>query len=389
MANVAMVVTNRYEPDPRVQKEAASLVAGGHRVRVYAFDRMSEAPHALERLDGVEIIRLQLGHYPYGKVAPTALGLRKFRHAVREALLRDPPDVLHCHDQDTCSLGAWWQGRRLPSGARAKFVFDAHDFYWTYPLYVDRPARWRHALSGVLKAQGFHYVRKADLLITVTEGVGRHPGYAELYRGWGVDPVVLWNAPRAVAQIPAFPPVFTLGYYGYVRDAEMFRWLVAAIEQLPPAERPAVHVAGAGVAHAEVERMLREASARLGFEARVTGAFDMRDLGSLMAECSAQFCVYSLGSGNMGRTVPVKLFDAVAHGRPVIGSTGTLMADFIEHNDWGCVVDQGDISGLAAALRSTRARVMESAQPLALRPAPTWEQQGQRLCEAYAKLLQQ
>ncbi|HEX7477889.1 MAG TPA: glycosyltransferase [Polyangiales bacterium] len=387
MANVAMVVTNRYEPDPRVQKEAASLVAGGHRVRVYCFDRMSEAPQAREVLDGVEIIRLQLGHYAYGQPVATALGLRKFRRAVRQALLRDPPDVLHCHDQDTCSLGAAWQGRRLPNGRRAKFVFDAHDFYWTYPLYIDNPARWRHVLSGVLKAQGFHYVRKADLLITVTEGIGKHPGYAELYRSWGVEPVVLWNAPRAVAQIPPLPAQFTLGYYGYVRDTEMFRWLIAAIEQLPPQERPAVRVAGAGVAHAQVERLLREASTRLGFPARVSGAFDMRELGSLMGECSAQFCVYALGSGNMGRTVPVKLFDAVAHGRPVIGTTGTLMADFIERNHWGCIVDQGDSAGLAAALRRTRARVQDPTHPLQLRPAPTWEEQGQVLCKAYATLL--
>ena len=38
-----MIVSNRYDPDPRVQKVAEALVAAGHSVRVYAFDRQ----HAL------------------------------------------------------------------------------------------------------------------------------------------------------------------------------------------------------------------------------------------------------------------------------------------------------------------------------------------------------
>ncbi len=387
MGKIAMVVTNRYEPDPRVQKEAASLVAAGHRVRVYAFDRLCQMSTVRELLEGVEIHRLQLGHYEYGKPIPTALGLRRFLRAVRRELLRDPPDIVHCHDQDTCSLGTFWQKQRLPDGRRGRFVFDAHDFYWTYPLFVDQPARWRHGLSAVLRAQAYRYARKADLLLTVTAGIGKHPGCAEFFRDWGADPVVLWNVPYAATGIPPMPERFTLGYYGYVRDVEMFRWLVAAIEQLPPEERPALRIAGAGVAQAEVERLLSAASTRLGFPARITGHFDARDIGALMAECSAQFCVYTLHSGNVLRAVPVKLFDAVAHGRPVIGTTGTLMADFIEHNDWGCVVQEGDVAALAQALHTVRARVVARAQPQPLQAAPTWEQQGQVLCEAYARLL--
>jgi len=42
MAPIAMIATNRYDPDSRVQKEAASLVQAGHRIVVYAYDRQGD-----------------------------------------------------------------------------------------------------------------------------------------------------------------------------------------------------------------------------------------------------------------------------------------------------------------------------------------------------------
>jgi glycosyltransferase involved in cell wall biosynthesis len=230
------------------------------------------------------------------------------------------------------------------------------------------------------------YVYKADLLITVTEGK-QHPGYAEIYRGWGVDPLVIWNASRAVTAIPPLPERFTLGYYGYVRDTSMFEWLVAAIETLPAEQRPALRVAGAGVAQERVRELLMQASARLNIPVQVTGAFEMRELGALMAQCSAQFCVYSLRDGNMSRTMPVKLFDAVAHGRPVIGNEGTLMGDYIRDRNWGWTVTEGDVAGLARAIASANERLHGLSVPPPLAAAPTWEEQGDKLCAAYERLL--
>jgi hypothetical protein len=87
MARVAMLVSNRYDPDPRVQKEAASLVAAGHEVDVYAFDREQVMSVLDETLDGVRVHRLQLGRYPYGQIVPTLLGMPRFLSAVKKLLL--------------------------------------------------------------------------------------------------------------------------------------------------------------------------------------------------------------------------------------------------------------------------------------------------------------
>lgn len=382
-----MIVSNGYDPDPRVQKEAASLVAAGHRVRVYAFDRSCEARVLHEVIDGVEIHRLQLGRYPYGAILPTLVGMRRFSSAVRERLTREPADVVHCHDQDTCSIGLWWQSRRDARGRRGRFVFDAHDFYWTFLLMADQDSLLRRGAASLLKLSALRYVRRADLLITVSESIGGHPGCAELYRSWGGDPLVLWNAPPRVTVLPPLPETFTVGYLGNVRELSMFQWLVAAIESLPASERPAVRVAGGGLEQARVRAFLEREAGRLGFGLRVSGAFDMKEMPALMAECSVQFCTYPLGSGNVLRAAPVKMFDATARGRMVIGNADTLMGDFITQRDWGWVVHEGDVPELARALREARRRLQGKTQPPALTPPPTWEEQGDKLCAAYERLL--
>ena len=223
---------------------------------------------------------MQVGRYAPGQLFSVALGLRRFAQAVKVQLAHDPPDVVHCHDQDTCALGTWWQGQRARRGRRGLFVFDAHDFYWTYPLMADARSRWHQlaarATAQLLKGLGFYYARRADLLLTVSEAIAEHEGFAEQYRRWGANPVVLWNAPLAVRRIPALPAQFTVGYFGYVREPAMFRWLIAAIAELPAAHRPALRIAGGGVEYGKVRQILDEASRRLGFSLRMTGAFSLR-----------------------------------------------------------------------------------------------------------------
>lgn len=384
-----MVVTNRYEPDPRVHKEAVSLVAAGHRVRVYAFDRQAEMAAVYEISDGVEVHRLHVGHFTSGNMWSMAWGLRRFRAAVRKRLRADPPDVVHCHDQDTCAIGLWWQRQRGRGGRRGIFVFDAHDLYFTYPLMSDLGAPARrlamHAASRLLSLSERLYVRRADLLITVTESIGRHEGFAEHYLRQGARPLVIWNAPLEIGNVAPLPAHFTVGYFGVVREPEMFRWLASAIALLPPALRPAVHIAGGGVEYARVQAILEEAAARLGFPLIMSGAFSMRELPALLAACSVQFCVYPLHSGNMAHTVPVKLFDAVAHGRRVIGNADTLMGDFITQRGWGQVVRQGDVEGLATALKTLQREILNASQP-AWTPPPVWEGEARKLCAAYKTL---
>ena len=390
MARVAMLVSNAHAPDPRVEKEAHALAAAGHDVTVYAFDRHREQ-RRLEQAGPVRVERVSPPGALPGNMIAVRLGLAYFHAAVRRRLLRSPADVVHCHDHDTCAVGLWWKhrGARRAGLGRGRFVFDVHDLYWTWALVARPEARWRRALAAALRRSDRHFASAADLVITTTEAkVGRRPGAAELYREWGCDPVTIWNAPPAPGVVPPQPTRFTVGYIGNVREPAMFGHLVAAIELLPRDERPALRIAGMGRAADEVSRFLGDASRRLGIEVKLSGAFHRAAIPDLMADVSVQYCLYPMQRGNIDRAMPVKLFESVVHGRRVIGNADSLMGEWIRERDWGWEVSDGNVRGLADAIRAAAAAcAADDGRPAALRLPPLWPEQGRRLAEAYDAML--
>ncbi len=374
---VAMVVSNVHRPDVRVHKEAAALAKAGFEVTVYAFDREHEGLPQYERIDGVDIERIAVRLSRVGNLLETGMGLLEFRSEVRRRLLRTLPVVVHCHDQDTCAVGVWWKRRG------GKFVFDAHDLYWTWLLMPDPLSAWRRAGAVVLRELDRRYAMVADLLITTSEAIGPHPGFAETYRELGVDPLVIWNAPDVVEEIAPFPHKFTVGYMGNVREASMFKWLIRAVEKLPENDRPIIRIAGAGRSEKEVETELQSAASNLNLEVKTTGAYSFMELPRLMAQTSVQYCVYPTERGNVDRAMAVKLLDSIAHGRPVIGNASSLMGDFIEKNNWGWAVEPGDIDGLAAALADAH----NWAPDRDLSDPPSWRVEANKLIQAYENLV--
>jgi glycosyltransferase involved in cell wall biosynthesis len=391
MARVAMLVSNGHAPDPRVEKEAEALSAAGHAVTIYAFDRFRSAGPPVEHAGRVRIERVRPAVTLPLNMAATRIGLVHFHAAVRRRLLQAPADVVHCHDHDTCPVGAWWKrrGARRAGLAQGRFVFDAHDLYWTWALLPDPDARWRKAVAATLRWTDRRFARCADLLITTTQGgAGRRPGLAELYREWGCDPVVIWNAPPPGAVCP-LPRRFTVGYIGNVRDPAMFDDLVDAIALLPAAERPALRIAGMGRSAAYVRRRLDEAGRRLGIEVTVSGAFHSREIPALMAAVSVQYCLYPMRRGHIDRAMPVKLLESVAHGRRVIGNADSLMGEWIRRHDWGWAIADGDPRALARAIGAAAlACAADGDRPPVLDAPLLWPEQARRLADAYAMMLE-
>ena len=125
---ITMIVTNAYEPDIRVHKEAKELVEKGHEVHVLCWDRESIYPDkALQTLDGVTIQRF----YPmakYGTGLKQVKGLLSFIRLTRKTLKELGSDVIHAHDLDgliTAYLGRFWF---FPKRNRPQLVYDSHEF---------------------------------------------------------------------------------------------------------------------------------------------------------------------------------------------------------------------------------------------------------------------
>ena len=65
MANIAMIVSNSCNPDPRVEKEAEALLSAGHEVSIHCLDRQENSP-TIENKNGLIFKRYKVGLTPLG-----------------------------------------------------------------------------------------------------------------------------------------------------------------------------------------------------------------------------------------------------------------------------------------------------------------------------------
>lgn len=98
-----MLLTNAFEPDPRVHQEALSLIHNDYDVTILCWDRDYKFPPQ-EVIDGIrtEGIYVPLTHGSGSTQVPFLLLFCVKAYA--RASVKDF-DIVHCHDFDTLPLG--------------------------------------------------------------------------------------------------------------------------------------------------------------------------------------------------------------------------------------------------------------------------------------------
>ena len=252
MANVAMVVTNACDPDPRVIQSARWLTELGHQVTIHAYDRQ-QISSALSIIDDVKIIRYHLGKSPYGGLLKTGLGIRKFHKSVFSTLSVDSPDVVVCHDADTLGVGY-----RIKQKFGIKLVLDMHDLQHTWVLMPNPKSLIRKAISNVMQRKLFQRIKHVDQIFTSSGAIegGTYPGFKEWLLKHGHDSTVIENRPELAEQIPLpNSQNWTVSHIGRIRDLASIKLLLEAIKLIPESQRPVLHIAGDGTEYDQVKRL--------------------------------------------------------------------------------------------------------------------------------------
>ncbi|RMD99439.1 MAG: hypothetical protein D6814_05535, partial [Calditrichaeota bacterium] len=130
--SIFMLLSNPFEPDPRVYKEAKSLVNAGFSVEVLAWDRTAQWPPA-ETLDGIQITRFRCKGQ-YGGGLSSFRQFLGFYWRLARHIRRQSPWALHCHDLDTAAIG--WLFKKIFN--IPLFIYDAHepDYYGHFPKFI-------------------------------------------------------------------------------------------------------------------------------------------------------------------------------------------------------------------------------------------------------------
>ena len=352
MANVAMVVTNACDPDPRVINSARWLSKAGHHVTIHAYDRQHTAE--LESvIDGVIIKRYQLGKSPYGGMLKTAIGIRKFHKHVLSNLLKSPPNIVVCHDADTLAVGC-----KLKKKLGVTLIFDMHDLQHTWVLMPSPKSKYRKIISKIMKSRFLARLPQTDLILTSSGSIkdGVYPGLKEWLMSQGFESTVIENRPVEYSEF-AVPTNtnWVVSHTGRIRDINSIRLLLAAIKQMPQNQRPDICIAGDGPSWNQVKLELENFSKSNGLKYDISGSYDRNGLTKILQKTNVMYAMYDPLRGNiLDGALPVKMFDAAAHNVPSVVNSNCLMGELCEQEQLGKSVEWDNSSMLADALLSLR-----------------------------------
>lgn len=352
MANVAMVVTNACDPDPRVINSARWLSKAGHHVTIHAYDRQHTAE--LESvIDGVIIKRYQLGNSPYGGMLKTAIGIRKFHKHVLSNLLKSPPNIVVCHDADTLAVGC-----KLKKKLGVTLIFDMHDLQHTWVLMPSPKSKYRKIISKIMKSRFLARLPQTDLILTSSGSIkdGVYPGLKEWLMSQGFESTVIENRPVEYSEF-AVPTNtnWVVSHTGRIRDINSIRLLLAAIKQMPQNQRPDICIAGDGPSWNQVKLELENFSKSNGLKYDISGSYDRNGLTKILQKTNVMYAMYDPLRGNiLDGALPVKMFDAAAHNVPSVVNSNCLMGELCEQEQLGKSVEWDNSSMLADALLSLR-----------------------------------
>jgi colanic acid biosynthesis glycosyl transferase WcaI len=298
-----------------------------------------------ERRDGVRIIRTYLTATPRKtfktrmanqiSFAMSALGGGLLAGKCDVILVTSPPLFL--------GLSAWFLG--IVKGA--PFILDVRD-YWPHAAVKLGQLKNRLFIRLAERLEGFLY-RRAARIIAVTPGMLR----LMLERGIPEHRIALITNG---ADLDRFSPAPT------ARDDESGGWTV-----LYTGTHGLVHGMGVILDAAEILKedgrvtfvLVGDGAAKddLMADSERRGLPNVRFLASQQPERLAEtirgadVCLATTTTGEFSAgTIPVKIFDYMACGKPVVGAVGGDAKAVIESSRAGVVVEPGDATGLAAAL---------------------------------------
>lgn len=347
-----MLLSNAFRPDPRVLKEARALAAAGHDVTVVAWDREGRFP-AQEQKEGFTVLRVQDVRSSYGAGMRQALRLPRFwLHAWRQ-LGRLQPTVVHCHDFDTLPPGWLWAKLH-----RRPVIYDAHEYYTE----LQRP-RLRgplgKALLWLISLAEQALSRSAAAVITVDERI------ASRYRNRRV--VIIGHYPPLDFAHPAQSepspservtnhrsPVTdhfrtTLVYAGRFSTDRGMVVIAGALQRLAAQGlRPRLRLLGTWTDPAE-EQAFWQAMAGLEDQVEIVGWAPYAQVPLHLATADVALAVLQPVE-RYTVALPVKLFEYMACGLPVIISDFPPNHRVVAGADCGLLVDPTDADAVASAI---------------------------------------
>jgi len=376
---VLMLLTNAFDPDPRVAAEARSLNEAGCDVTVLAWDRDARRPRC-EQEEGIAVKRIAVR-------STHARGLSQSWYLARYWLMAcrwawgGRFHAVHCHDLDTLPAG-WLLGliKRVP------VVYDAHEVY-TDMMRGHLPRPVVHVLGALERL----LVRCCAGLITAGDLQAD-----ELHRRWCRRPTSVGNYKRL--EDFHLPDALVrrrreqLGFgsdvlvVSYIANLGRDRLISPLIEAVAADRRFGLILGGDGS-----QRVLAERAAKRYGNIRYLGRVPPEQV-PLLTLCS-DVVYYALKPTTlaMAYAPPNKLYEALAAGRALLAGAFGEIARVVRRYQCGVlmrtVTAREVAEGLSVLADRQTLRRMQANAARAAREQYNWQQAADALLGVYEKIL--
>lgn len=391
-----MVLDHAFPPDLRVENEAATLVAAGFEVAIYAVGE-DDGPTTEDRF-GVRIFRFRLPDRVRNKLRGLAGTIPAIEWVLGKGIRRIysmwPFDALHAHDLylfGTCLRAGRRLGVRVVGDMHENWVHALSVYHWSthYPgRALINLAKWDR-----LETEWSHQV---DCLILVIDEM------KERMRLKGIDPGKMIVVPNTIQRdhfdqmlgqktVPTGDPgALRLIYTGGMDRHRGLSTIIAAMpELLKSVPNVSLTLVGDGAIRDDLERLSVHlgVSEAVSFEGqqpqdRIPDYIRAADIG----------LIPHLKSVHTDNTIPHKLFHYMHMGLPVVASDCAPLRRIVEGEEAGVIYPSGDAAALAEAVialaadEKARNRMGESGKR-AVAERYNWQATAEILVSTYARLL--
>lgn len=319
--NIKMILTNGFDPDPRVYKEAKTLVQAGHDVEILCWDRKNQyLDKENETVDGIKIKRF-FPKAEYGSGYKQIKAYKKFIKEVRDYLKNKKYDAIHCHDFD-----GLFAGKKIHKiNKNIKFVYDEHDLFYQYFMGRD----------GFINQSIYKYIIKKEkaILKNIDKHIVVTPNMAKLYDK-SDNVIIINNAPYK----EMFKYIdkekrdkIVIGFIGSVRHFNELKILIDSSIRFK--KYIDILIAGRGV---DLERLKNYCVDNHFSNVVFTGAFEMAELEKLYKKIDITYLIYPKTAIV---SMPNKFFESVITETPIIADINTEFGKIVNDEKFGFVID--------------------------------------------------
>jgi glycosyltransferase involved in cell wall biosynthesis len=376
MKKVVMLLSNPFRPDPRVYKEAKTLIEGGYDVTIVAWDREGGYPRE-EIIENIKVHRISIKS-TYGDFFSFITKLPLFWLKTFFLLLKTSFNIIHCHDFDTFPLGLF-----VGKLKGKKVVYDVHELY-SGMISISAPK----TISKIVCVVESVLMRYAIRIITVNEAL------AKTLEKYGLHDIEVVMNCEEIMEIPKNEvkelrdkinpenKVIIL----YIGALEPGRFIEESIEIVQNLDNILLIIAGYGSMYNKIEKEARRTK-----NVEFIGTVHPNEVPVYAKAADMMIGMFDPSNENYRLSTPTKLLDAMVAGTPIILNKEIQASKIVMDEKCGLTIpyDPTKFRNTIVKLRDNP-KLREELGRNGLRAAKekyNWKEMGKRLLRIYGSLV--